>query len=185
MKKLKLAFTALLGLVVAAPALAANTDQIIVYSAPNTQKVLEKLPGDASLIPIYRQKQWVKVGDPRNGRVGWVNKKQVRKAREAFFRPDIQTIYIHTDRAKSGKPQLNIVAYKNGKKLSPEQAQRLYQRMRKNQLREMRRMRHMTRWMDQQFFETAPMFQPMIVLPAPPPKAAQPLKAQPSHTLES
>ena len=72
----------------------------------------------------------------------------MRKAREAFFHPGIQMIYIHTNRNKNGKPQLHIVAYQNGKKVSPEQARCMYDRMRKNQMQEMRHMRHMTGWVD-------------------------------------
>lgn len=142
-----------------------NNGQIMVYSAPDGKQILAKLPANTSLIPIYRQKDWIKVGNPRNGQVGWVNKAQLRQARKAFFRPDIQTIYIHSDRNKNGKLQLNIVAYKNGEKLSAEQAKRLYEVMRENQLRDMRRM---TRWMDEQFFEMAPIFQPVIMMPAEP-----------------
>lgn len=144
----------------------ANAGQIIVYSAPDTKKILEKLPGNAVIIPIYRQKEWVKIGDPKNGKVGWVNKEQVSKARQAFYRPDIQTIYIHADRNAKGKPQFSIVAFRNGEKLSPSEAKRLYEKMRKSQMREMKRVRYMTHWMNEEFYEAMPPAQPMIVLPA-------------------
>ena len=158
-----------------------NNDQILIYSAPHSGKILKRLPGNVALVAIYRQKDWIKVGDPRNGQVGWVNSKQMHQAREAFFRPDIQTIYIHTDRNHNGKPELNVVAYKNGKKLSPEQAQQLYEKMRKSQLREINHVRRMTQWIDDSFFRMEQsMFQPIVILPALPQQTSrqesQPIK---------
>lgn len=197
MKKLLIIFTGLMGLLFSLATFAQEKNgdqQIIMYSKPNAQTIVEKLPGDAALVPIFQNKKWVKVGDPANGNVGWVNKKQLRKAREAFYRPDIQTIYIHSDQSSNGKPQLNIVAYKNGQKLSQEQAQRLYEKVRKQQMHEMK---HMRRMFDhelismRQSFQMMPVFQPMIVLPASTAQRMQPLrkpaapKAKKNDELES
>ncbi|MCB1828339.1 MAG: hypothetical protein KDH94_07915 [Coxiellaceae bacterium] len=157
---------------------AAAKDQILLYNTPKGDKVLDRLPGNAALIPIYQKKDWVKVGDPRNGHVGWVNKKQVREARNAFFRPNIQTVYIHSDESKNGKPQLNIVAYRNGKKLSQAEAKRMYEQMRKNQIAELKRMRHMTRWMDE-------VFQPIVILPSAPMKKQTVQQTKTNKILES
>lgn len=172
MKKRLLAYVAVLGMLFSLPTLAlekTGNKEILLYATPTSKTLEEKLPGDAALIPIYREKDWVKVGDPRNGKVGWVNRKQLREARQAFYRPDIQTIYIHTDRNAKGKPELNIVAYKNGEKLSPEQAKHMYEKIRKQQMHEMKLM-HASFYREmksmEQVFNTMPMYQPMFVLPA-------------------
>ena len=98
--------------------------------------------------------------------MGWVDKKQVHNARVAFYRPDIQTVYIHNDRNAKGKPELNIVAYRNGKQLSKEQASALYENMRKQQQREMRNMQYMSNWMHE-MSSGMPLFAiaPLMVLP--------------------
>ncbi len=117
------------------------------------------------------------LGNPKDGIVGWVNKQQVKKVRQTFYRPDIQTIYIHSDRAKSGKPVLNIVAYKNGKKLSPAEAKKLYGKIRKQQERQMHDMQRMNRMMRRQqynmnqlfngFWTNEPWVKPVIIFPEP------------------
>ena len=167
MKKIGIILAGVISLLFSPALFAAQTPSIRLYAMPNTRKLIETLPGNAALVPIYQQKKWVKVGDPRNGKVGWVNKQQWRDARTAFFRPDIQTVYIHSDRNKKGKPALNIVAYKNGKALSAEQAKRLYRKIRQQQVHEARRMERLFGWIDRPFFqiERFPL-EPSRVLPA-------------------
>jgi hypothetical protein len=159
--------TTLLGLLISSPLSAAERGTILLYAAPNNGKLVEKLPGNTALIPIYQQKKWLKVGDPRNGKVGWVNRQQWQAARNAFYRPDIQTVYIHSDHNKKGKPEFNIVAYKNGKKLSPELAKRLYRKIRQQQIQQARSMRRSFNWIDQPFFEAGRFpFEPSLVVPS-------------------
>jgi len=160
----------LLQLFLSIPILAANKiqpseDRIIMYSNYHAKKVIEKVLANTALVPIYRQKGWIKMGNPKNGHVGWVNEQQMQQARRVFFRPDIQTIYMHTDHNARGKLQLNIVAYRNGRKLSSQEAQHLYQTMRRNQQHEIKRMQRIEQWMDAPFFNMNSMHS-MFVLPA-------------------
>lgn len=129
--------------------------QVIVYAAPQTTAaVVQKVSPTQRLIPVFRQGKWIKVGDPSNGKIGWVNRDQYQKALHAFYRPTMQTVLISTELNNNGKPTINVVAYKNGKKLSQKEANKLYKHIRKQRRRESRYMQHvfgnMDKYMDEQ-----------------------------------
>lgn len=154
MKKLICLITAL-GLaisvnVVAAPKpdKKAPAQRVSIYSQPSTRsKIIEKVSPNADLVEIFKKNQdWVKVGNPTNGNVGWINEKQYRQAWEAFNKPDIRTVYVQYTKAdKNGKPQVNIIAYQNGEKVSDKEAKKLYQQIKKQNFAEQKKM--------QQFFQ--------------------------------
>lgn len=109
-------------------------DFVLLYDKPDKGKVLTQLAPNLRLVPIIQKGNWVKVGDPRNGKVGWINLVQYEKARNSYYKPDIQTLFISlTSNNKNGKPTLNVVAYKNGKKISKKEANKIYSRLRKKQ----------------------------------------------------
>ena len=81
-----------------------------------------------------KNSNWVKVGLRKTGQVGWLKRDQYRAALAKFNTPDIQTFYVSRSTTdKSGKQKINIVAYKNGKKVSDQQAQQLYKDMQQQQ----------------------------------------------------
>src|SRR5690349_1337169 len=50
-----------------------STANITLYTTPDTKsKVVSTVPLGQALVVILQQKDWVKVADPRNGDVGWV-----------------------------------------------------------------------------------------------------------------
>lgn len=162
------------------PAVVSN-DTITVYKNADGKEVLKKLPANARLVPIFQQGNWAKVGNPQDGSVGWINLVQYQKAREQYYRPDIQTIYVHVDTADRGKPVLSVVAYKNGQPLSKEEATKLYQSLRKQQEAQFQSMQKFSMNMEQmmnqdflnaqRFFDSAwmnpPWMEPVILVPAP------------------
>lgn len=128
--------------------LAANTSktlekQVMLYAKPDPNSDVEAiLDPDVQLVPIFQQKDWLRVGNPANGQVGWVNTLQYHQAREAFYQPTIQTVFIHVDQDAHGKSTLSVVAYKNGAKLTDSEAKALYVRLREQQQDEYRQMQH-------------------------------------------
>ena len=133
--------------------------QVNLYAKPQVfAKVIETINPNRRLVPIFRNGEWVKVGDPRDGKVGWINKKQYRKAYNNFYRPDVQTIFVNSNNNKDGKPVVNIVAYSNGKKLTEKQAKALYERMQKQQQHQWRAMNHFNQRMGQLFARQDQMF---------------------------
>jgi hypothetical protein len=113
---------------------ATDTPLVDVYENPKSNKVIQRVSPAVSLIPIFKQQDWVKVGNPNTGDIGWVNLAQWQQANLAFYTPDIQSIYVYTQQSKAGaKPATNIVAYKNGEKLTDRQAKQLYEQVKKQQ----------------------------------------------------
>ncbi|WP_267256415.1 SH3 domain-containing protein [Coxiella endosymbiont of Ornithodoros maritimus] len=51
-----------------------SSPPVNLYEKPQSNaKILKTLSPTVRLILIYHQKDWVKVGDPRNGEIGWLN----------------------------------------------------------------------------------------------------------------
>lgn len=115
-----------------------NTTPIVtLYSEPNTGKVVETVPITTYLTPIFRQQDWLKVGDSSNGQVGWININQYSKIRNTFYTPAIQTIYVNrSDIDKNGKATVTVIAYRNGKKVSDGEAKELYNKLLAEQAKE-------------------------------------------------
>jgi len=132
---------------------AQKTEQINLYQEANAKShVVGKVSPQSNLVMIMRKGQWVKVGDRSNGQVGWINRKQYISAREKWMRPDIQQVYVNVEKdPKTGKMVYNVVAYKNGKKLSEEKAQQLYQKLRLQQQKEWKNSRRIQRQMQKVF----------------------------------
>lgn len=142
-----------------------QNELIFLYAAPNDQTLLRKVAANAPLVPIFRQGEWLKVGDRATGDVGWVNQKQVQQARENFYRPEVQTFFVNVEHDNQGKPIINIVAYKNGKKLSEQQAREMYDKIRHQQQQEFQSMQrfneHMNRMIYSNFKDTQQIFKSM------------------------
>ncbi len=183
----------------ASPAAIAPADTIALYKNPDGKEILKRLPSNVRLVPIFQQGNWAKVGNPQDGSVGWIDLVQYQKAREQYYRPDIQTIYVHVDTSDHGKPVLNVVAYKNGQALSKEEATKLYQRLRKQQEAQFQSMQkfsmNMEQMMNQDFLNAQRFFdsawanptgmEPVILVPAPAPQKAAPVAPTPSAAMQT
>lgn len=154
MRRLLLIFSVFLGLftsdfVCAASQIIEKQNKINLYKAPQLQaKVLENLSPEQQLVSIFYRDGWIKVGDPRNGNVGWVNNDQYRKAMRAYYQPNIQTVFVCTEHDGKAKPTINMVAYENGKKLSEKESQQLYECVKNRQTQEFRYMQRIFEYMD-------------------------------------
>ena len=163
-----------------------SSPPVNLYEKPQSNaKILKTLSPTVHLVSIYHQKDWIKVGDPRNGEIGWVNQAQYQKALKAYYQPNVQTVFIRTEYNEKGKPTIDIVAYKNGKKLTSKETQKLYDQIKAQQAKESRyiqrvfwcmddlmaqQMRAFSHWMtadpwDDDFLGFAPtVVQPLIIL---------------------
>lgn len=125
------------------------SSQIVLYEQPDkTSKISAILNPGVRIVPVFQQNGWIKVGNPQNGQIGWVNVQEYHRAREIFYKPDIQTVFVHIDQSPEGKASLNVVAYKNGNKLTDQQAKALYERLRAQQEAEYRQMQQFSRQVD-------------------------------------
>lgn len=163
MRKARLMILAIIGLFYATMAVAhphhqgrrhySANEYVLLRDQPSASaNVVDKVLPTARLVTIFYHKDWVKVGDRQTGKVGWVNKKQFHQAQKAFFRPNLQTVFVSTSSDKQGKPTTTVIAYKNGKKLSNKEAKALYRKIEKQQKQEQQKV-------DQQFATMNKMFE--------------------------
>ena len=109
---------------------AINKDLLVkLYEEPKSNStVVTELPVNADLVAIYHQNSWVKVGDRANGATGWIDLRQYKDAKRNFyqhyFSDKIDSVYLRKTVDKNG--HVVIEAYKDGKKLSEAEAQKLY-----------------------------------------------------------
>ena len=175
-KPLTLSITALtLSASIAMAATQNNVPTIALYATPSIGKIVETVPVTTYLTPIFRQQNWLKVGDASNGQVGWINVNNYYKVRDAYYTPTIQTIYVtRSDIDKNGKSTVTVVAYKNGQKVSDTEAKALYAHMLEQQAKEqawqqqywnnMNRMLQMQQQEMDQMFDNA---MPVAMMPGP------------------
>lgn len=136
--------------------------------ASKDAKVLKKLPINADLVAIYKKDGWLKVGDRKDGQTGWINIKQYHQAKNNFyhhyFKEKTQTVYFHTDTDKDGN--VKIVAYRNGKKLTEKEAQKLYDHLKKQQEQQWQEIKKFNRNMDHMMMNMYDAFpKPVIMMP--------------------
>lgn len=159
----------------------AQTNTLIhFYAEPNSSSKIistynvKQATNNHYLIPIFQKDGWIKVGDPTNGDVGWINKEQYQKAMNTAIHESLQTVYIEQiDNAAQGKPS-EITVYQNGKKLTGEEAKAIYTKIEKQQQQMQQSMQafqtRMNNWMDQNMqmanvpMPTFPLMQPVIIV---------------------
>lgn len=118
---------------------------INLYASPDAKsKVIKILPVDTDLVIIFNKGNWVKVGDRVDGTTGWLSLAQYQAAKHAFyqshFHADVNTLYIQMSKNKNGKAV--VEAYQNGKKLSEEDANKLYEHMKAQQEMQWKQIQH-------------------------------------------
>lgn len=143
---------------------------ITLYANDNDKNIIKTLSPSTRLIKIYQKGDWIKVGNPEDGTVGWINQKQYQQALEAFYKPNIQEIVISQTTDKNNKPQIKIVAYKNGKPISQKEAEALYENVKKQQAAQAeywekfsKNMVNIQNSMMKEFFENPFFTQPMTI----------------------
>jgi len=110
-----------------------NSPMIKIYESEEGKKNIANVAPTTNLIEFYKKGEWIKVGNPENGEVGWVHQKQYQEAIDAFNKPDIQMLFISKTMNSENKPQINITAYKNGQPISKEEADKLYHKFKEQE----------------------------------------------------
>lgn len=166
------------------------TEVTLHADANDSSKVLAKVDVSQRLVPFFNKGEWIKVGDPANGQVGWINKEQYRKAMNDAIQQSVQTVYVEQTDAKGKKPQITV--YQNGKKLTGEQADAVYKKVQKRQKKMQKRFarfqQRMNQWANSQMqrmngpMMNTPIMQPIVIVennPGQPAKLAPPAPAKP------
>ncbi len=125
-----------------------------LYEQPKTDaKVVGVIDPAAGIVPIYtpRQGDWVKVGDPKNGNVGWVKSADLVGS-------NISTGFSFTQgTTNNGQPVVPLMKF-GFPQLTPEQTEALYKQLQAQQELFQRNMQQMMQGMPT-------MVMPVIVMP--------------------
>lgn len=151
---------------------------------PNSPRLKKSFSlSDPWLVIIYSQDgQWAKVANRRTGDVGWIKRTDYHHALSTQQKQLTQRIIVTQKTNASGKPIEQILAYRNGKALSKEEAKSLYQRMSRDMQSNEEaflRMNDAFMRMNQRFFELMPPPFSNPVISVHPAHPTAPDKAQP------
>lgn len=155
-----------------------TTKTITLYTAPDTKaSVAAKATASSDLIPIFYppNSTWVKVADPSNGNVGWV---EIDTLKRLDLWPTAQgmmqrkVITTTTEQSTNG-PIYKVVEYSSGpQKLTPAQANALIAKVQAQQEQvnaafqsSMQSMLNQMHQLTNESFSYFPMMQPIIVVP--------------------
>lgn len=109
----------------ATPAPVAN---VSLYEQPDAKsKLVEAITPGSPLIPIFSQGNWLKVADPANGQVGWINNETL---------PPQNRVYVKTITQSANTPNKNssqVVQYTGSEQLDEKQMGQLMQNLQNRQ----------------------------------------------------
>lgn len=137
--------------------------QIVLYAKPDqASTVVQKISPWQNLVPIYHQNGWIKVGNPEDGQIGWINVKNYQQIMTDVTKPsiDMETSYVQmmSKPVEKGQDQYKITGYKNGKPLTKKEAEALLQDIQKRQEDMQKQFQKMQEQMRQWFTQTMEMF---------------------------
>lgn len=142
---------------------------IHLYESPEIHsKIIKSLPLFSNLVAIYRKDDWMKVGDRADGTTGWINLSQYNQARNNYYQEHFKmhSDFVYLQSEKNDKGKTEIVAYRNGKKLTPAEAKELYDHMQAQEQKQWDAMQRFDQIMDQQMQSVfqMPLMMPNIVV---------------------
>lgn len=135
-----------------------------LYEQPKTDaKVVGKIDTEAGFVPIFTPKNsdWMKVGDPSNGNVGWVQSKELSSAGSNTGFTFSQQV-VNTEAG----PQSYVVKFGTPKSLSQTDAKKLISQMETRQKQVQADMEKMIQEMFGQPGGNMPIFMPIIIMPS-------------------
>ena len=151
---------------------------LALYDQPlENAKIVGKIDSEAGIVPIFTTKagDWIKVGDPKNGNVGWI------KSDELSSTSPTTSGFTFTQRfVNDGKgPQSYVVQFGTPKPLTSEQTKAMMKQMEDLQMQIQKEMQRMMNGVLGQQWTISPAFiLPIVVVPTPvknsPDKSPQP-----------
>jgi hypothetical protein len=148
---------------------------INLYDQPKTDsKIVGSIDASSSMVPIFTTPtgDWIKIGDPKNGNVGWVKVSELGTNAGPFATG--LSITQHTITTKEGPKTYQTIQFGVPQVMTSEQAQAFAKKMQERQVE----IQQYTQKMMKDFFNDMnsmfqtnqanfPVFVPMIVLPQP------------------
>ena len=176
--------TLLIGLIAAVCTTLALAKPVNLYEQPKTDsKVIATIDSTSNMVPILSAPggEWMKVGDPKNGNVGWLkisdvtNSKPGSVSTSSGFSMTEQTVPTAT-----GPQTFRTIQFGNGDPMGTDKAQAILQRLQKQQAE----IQNVTQKMYNEYYRDMnalmqsnpaafantpfPPFMPVIIIPAKP-----------------
>lgn len=146
-----------------------------LYDQPsNTAKVVGKVDLAIGVVPIFTSKagDWMKVGNPSNGDVGWVKTSDMSS-------PGSPTSITFTQKIvndKSGPHSVQLLQFGSPENLTPQQTQDFYKKMQVQQLKiqqytqkaiqdMLNQMNSIYQWNGADGMNSFPMIMPIVIVP--------------------
>jgi len=127
-------------------------NQLSIYANPSNQShVIAHISPWTDLVPIYHKKGWLKVGNSKNGQVGWIDLKQYHQLMHKLMTPQMETVVVKNSKDAMKPGKYKIVAYRNGKPLNEKEAKELLKHMQAQQIKMEHQFDIMQNQMDQMF----------------------------------
>ena len=99
---------------------------VVLYATPKMKSnIIERVSPQHQFVTIFDNGQWVKVGNPYNGNVGWLNKAQYLKAYSHFTAAQSSAANYAAPIMAGHIPSIQVVAFQNGRALSALQTAQL------------------------------------------------------------
>lgn len=135
-----------------------------LYDQPNSNaKKIGTIETDTGIIPIFTSKEgeWIKVGDPKNGNVGWVKRSDLQS---------ISGIAVIQNVISTGQQpnSISVFQFGNPVNMTPAETEAMKKRMEKNQKAIQNATQQMIKDMFQNFqnaFGNSPIFMPVVIVP--------------------
>lgn len=137
MKVSRIFFTFLSGLFFCLFSFSALADNVKLYDSPKPDgKIISQIDLSSGIIPVFQSKDpkeqdWLKVADPRNGNVGWINKKDLKGKSVNFT---LSQTVLPNDKNQTG---YQIVQFSNqtpfAQPVTPEQSHAMIQKFQAQQ----------------------------------------------------
>lgn len=103
-----------------------SVPSLVLYAAPKVRaNVIERLSPQHQFVTIFDNGQWVKVGNPYNGNVGWLNKAQLQKAYSHYTAAQSSAANYAVPLMAGYTPSIQLIAFQNGHALSALQVAQL------------------------------------------------------------
>ena len=139
-----------------------------LYDQPNANgKVINTVDSNTGIVTIYKPKEgdWIKVGDPRNGNVGWAKLADLKGVGLQF----------NIIQSGNGMHSYQLIEYDGNSTLSPEQikaaAKQMQMQQQNIQMRQQAIQENVTKMMNDvfntmhQYWVNLPMIMPVIIVP--------------------
>lgn len=131
-----------------------------LYDQPKADaKVVGTINSDTGIIPIFTPKEgeWIKVGDPQNGNVGWLKQSDLQAIGISFTQNIIST--------GNGTNSFNLIQVPTVSTMTPEQTKAMVKHIQENQQAVQKAMSHVMQDIFSTNYEPFPVMVPVIIVP--------------------